>query len=233
MIRLHYSNRLENLIEPLAVAVAESQRIDPLQPITIVVPNRVVEQFVRYRLSERNGIAANLKFPFLRAFLADLLHSTDPDLTIIDADDLQLVLFECLRSSAHRNDPSLKAAHDYIEAGSRTDADVELRTLLLAAQLARLFREYSLTRSRMISRWRAATRADLDAMCETERWQRHLWQLVFDSHGRLREEWVLDRGARVMLLPDAFAAAGDVRLKRALPATLHLFGSPYIGNAYA
>src|SRR5215469_18118527 len=233
MIRLHYSNRLEKLIEPLAAAVAESQRIDPLQPITIVVPNRVVEQFVRYRLSERNGIAANLKFPFLRTFLADLLNSTDHDLRIIDADDLQLVLFECLRSPAHRNDPSLKAARDYIEAGSKTDADVELRTLLLAARLARLFREYSLTRSRMISRWRAATRADLDAMSETERWQRHLWQLVFDSHGRLRDEWLLDRNARVMLLPDAFNAAGDDRLKSVLPATLHVFGSPYIGNAYA
>lgn len=233
MIRLHYSNRLENLIEPLAVAVAESQRNDPLDPITIVVPNRVVEQFARYRLSERNGIAANLKFPFLRTFLADLLRPTDHDLTILDADDLQLVLFECLRSSAHRNDPALKPARDYIEAGSKTDADVELRTLLLAAQLARLFREYSLSRGRMIAKWRAATRADLDAMGETERWQRHLWQLVFDSHGRLREEWLLDRDARVMLLPDAFDAAGDDRLKGALPPTLHVFGAPYTGNAYA
>jgi exodeoxyribonuclease V gamma subunit len=233
MIRLHYSNRLENLIEPLAGAVAESQRRDPLEPVTIVVPNRVVEQFVRNRLAERNGIAANLRFPFLRRFLGDVLRSTDHDLTIIDADDLQLVLFECLRSSAHRDDAALKPVRDYVEAGSRTDADVELRTLLLAAQLARLFREYSLGRGRMIAKWRAGQRADLDAMGETERWQRHLWQLVFDSHGRLREEWLLDRGARAMLLPDAFGAAADDRLKRALPATLHVFGSPYIGNAYA
>ena len=80
MIRLHYSNRLENLIAPLAVAVAEHQRREPLEPVSIVVPNRVVEQFVRYRLAESIGIAANLKFPILANYLAELLQSTDQNL---------------------------------------------------------------------------------------------------------------------------------------------------------
>src|ERR1700722_7090600 len=99
MIRLHYSNRLENLIEPLAEAVAAQQRRDPLQRVSIVVPNRVVEQFVRYRLAESIALPANFKFPFLGMYLAELLQSTDKDLKILDADDLQLVLFECLRST--------------------------------------------------------------------------------------------------------------------------------------
>jgi exonuclease V gamma subunit len=146
MIRLHYSNRLENLIAPLAEAVASHQRRDPLARVSIVVPNRVVEQFVCYRLAESIGVAANLKFPFLRSYLAELLQSTDKNLKILDADELQLVLFECLRSTNHRDDPGLKPARDYILGGSKTDADVELRTLLLAAQLARLFREYSISR---------------------------------------------------------------------------------------
>ena len=73
MIRLHYSNRLENLIAPLAEGVADHQRRDPLDRISIVVPNRVVEQFVRYRLAESIGVAANLEFPFLRSYLAEIL----------------------------------------------------------------------------------------------------------------------------------------------------------------
>src|ERR1700676_1464610 len=93
MIRLHYSNRLENLIAPLAEAVAAHQRRDPLERVSIVVPNRVVEQFVRYRLAESIGVAANLKFPFLRSYLADLLQSTDKNLKILEDDELQLVLF--------------------------------------------------------------------------------------------------------------------------------------------
>jgi exodeoxyribonuclease V gamma subunit len=233
MISLHYSNRLENLIEPLADTVDTQQRRDPLAPVQIIVPNRVVEQFVRYRLAESLGVAANLKFPFLRKFFADLLQSADESLKILESDDLQLVLFECLRRPAHRYDLDLKPARDYIEAGSQTDADVELRTFLLAAQLSRLFREYSISRRRMIAKWRALTRSQLDAMGEPERWQRHLWQSVFDSQGRLRDEWLLDRDARVMMLPDAFDAADDHALRNALPQTVHVFGPSYAGNAYA
>ncbi|HLX04512.1 MAG TPA: exodeoxyribonuclease V subunit gamma, partial [Candidatus Binatus sp.] len=233
MIRLHYSNRLENLIVPLAEAVAAHQSRDPLKRVSIVVPNRVVEQFVRYRLAETLGVAANLKFPFLRSYLAELLQSTDNNLKILEAEGLQLVLFECLRSGNHRDDPGLKPARDYILGGSKTDADVELRTLLLAAQLARLFREYSISRRRMIARWRAARRSEVDAMSETERWQRHLWQLVFDSHGRVRENWLRHRETRLMMLPDAFEATEDSQLEAALPDVLHMFSSSYAGNAYA
>ncbi len=233
MIRLQYSNRLENLIAPLAEAVAVHQRRDPLERVSIVVPNRVVEQFVRYRLAESIGVAANLKFPFLRSYLAELLQSTDKNFKILEADDLQLVLFECLRSTEHRDDPGLKPARDYILGGSKTDADVELRTLLLAAQLARLFREYSISRRRMIRKWPTARRSDVDAMSETESWQRHLWQLVFDSHGRVREEWLAHRETRLMMLPDAFEATEDLQLKAALPDILHIFSSSYAGNAYA
>jgi len=233
MIRLYYSNRLDNLIAPLADAVAAHQRREPLEPVSIVVPNRIVEQFVRYRLAESIGVAANLKFPFLRNYLAELLQATDKNLKILDADELQLILFECLRSSSHRDDSNLKPARDYIQAGSKTAADAELRTILLAAQLARLFREYSISRRRMIMKWRAARRSDVDAMSETERWQRHLWQSVFDSHGRVREQWLLERESRLMMLPDAFDAGDSQHLKSALPAMLHVFGSSYAGNAYA
>ncbi|MGA9724720.1 MAG: exodeoxyribonuclease V subunit gamma, partial [Candidatus Binatus sp.] len=231
MIRLHYSNRLENLIAPLAESVASHQRREPLEPVSIVVPNRVVEQFVRYRLAESIGIAANLKFPFLRNYLGDLLQSADESLKILDADELQLVIFECLRNS--RDDSDLQPALDYVAAGSKTDDDVELRTILLSAQLARMFREYSISRRRMLAKWRTARRSEIDAMSETERWQRHLWQSVFDLHGRVRERWLLKPETRSMLLPEAFEASDSRQLKLALPETLHVFGASYAGNAYA
>lgn len=233
MIRLHYSNRLENLIAPLAEAVAEHQRQNPLGPISIVVPSRVVEQFVKYRLAESIGIAANLKFPFLRSYLAEILKSADPRLKILDADQLQMVLFECLQNSSHSDDPELKPARDYIRAGSNTDSDLELRTLSLAGQLARLFREYSISRRQMIKRWRSAARTDLAAMNEMERWQRHLWLLVFDSHGRVRPEWMLDSETRLMMLPDAFESIDSQQLSAAMSSPMHVFGSSYAGNAYA
>src|SRR4029077_10785520 len=233
MIRLHYSNRLENLIAPLASAVAEHQRRQPLEPLSIVVPSGVVAQFVKYRLAESIGVAANLDFPFLRSYLAKILATADPKLKIIEAEDLQLVLFECLRNSVHRSDPALKPAHDYVHAGSKTDSDVELRTLMLAGQLARLFREYSISRPQMIKKWRLGRRTDLAAMGEMELWQRHLWQLLFDSHGRVRPEWLLDSETRMLMLPDAFESIDADRLRAPLSSTLPVFGSSEAGNAYA
>ena len=233
MIRLHYSNRLENLIAPLAAAVVEHQRRQPLEPLSIVVPSQVVEQFIKYRLAEVIGVAANLRFPFLHSYLAEILATADPKLKILDADELQLIVFECLRSSAQSGDRGLKPAHDYIRAGSKTGADEELRTLMLAGQLARLYREYSIARPQMIKKWRLARRTDLAAMGEMERWQRHLWNLVFDSHGRVRPEWMLDSETRMLMLPDAFDSIDADRLRAALSSTLHVFGSSYAGNAYA
>lgn len=85
----------------------------------------------------------------------------------------------------------------------------------------------------MIGKWRTARRSDLDEMTETERWQRHLWQSIFDSQGAVRKEWLLERETRLMLLPDAFAASNNEQLRAAVRETLHVFGSPYAGNAFA
>ncbi len=70
MICLHYSNRLEELIAPLAAAIARHQRATPLARAVVVVPNRIVEEFLKLRLAEAAGVAANIEFPFLRRYLA-------------------------------------------------------------------------------------------------------------------------------------------------------------------
>ena len=53
MIQLHYSNRLEELIAPIGALVHEDQLRDPLEPVTIVVPGRAVEEYLKLRLSDR------------------------------------------------------------------------------------------------------------------------------------------------------------------------------------
>ena len=72
MIHLHYSNRLEELIDPLGSFVHGDQLRDPLEPVTIIVPSRAIEEFLKLRLSDREGVAANFKFPFLRGYLANI-----------------------------------------------------------------------------------------------------------------------------------------------------------------
>src|ERR1700677_2812435 len=72
MIHLHYSNRLEELIAPIGDLLHEDQLRDPLEPVTIVVPGRAIEEFLKLRLAEREGVAANFRVPFLRGYLADI-----------------------------------------------------------------------------------------------------------------------------------------------------------------
>src|ERR1700732_5022456 len=117
MIRLHYANRLENLVAPLADAIASQQRARPLERVTIVVPSRVMEHFLKHRVSEAIGIAANLEFPFLRRFLAEVLEKTDPKIRILDVEELEPVLFESLRAAIHDNTNAFHAPRAYIEAG--------------------------------------------------------------------------------------------------------------------
>src|SRR5579883_2250202 len=113
MVHLHYSNRLEELIRPLAGSLAAQQRRDPLARAVIVVPNRVMQGVLKLRLAEITGVAANIEFPFLHRYFARTLAAADGSVRMLEADQLDLVIFECLRAGAARGEPELRAVIDY------------------------------------------------------------------------------------------------------------------------
>jgi len=230
MLQLHYANRLENLIEPLAEKIEAHQVSDPLKPLSIIVPNRALEQFAKYGIAERLGVAANLKFPFLRRYLAEIVERADPSIRVLEVSRLQVVLFECLRSDAHRADRAFQPIRDYIMAANPENAAIaDLRLFELAARTAYLFQEYSISRSTMIQAWgagKAATRSD------EELWQRTLWTAVFDHKGAARSQWTRDTEHRWMLLPDALDATDDPVLRPRLPPALHVFGLASPGRVF-
>jgi len=59
-------------------------------------------------------------------------------------------------------------------------------------------------------------------MSETERWQRHLWQLYSIRTAACARNGCCIARRDLMLLPDAFEAIDDLQLKAALPDTLHV-----------
>ena len=233
MIHLHYANRLESLIAPLADTIATQQRARPLERVTIVVPGRVIEHYLRHRVSEAIGIAANLEFPFLRRFLAEVLEAVDPKIRILDVEELELVLFESLRAGLRDNSREFQAPRSYVEMSPGTEAEKELRTFRLARQLARLFREYSITRRPMLEKWMRSGGTEGEQLSETEKWQRRLWRSTFGLNGYLRSEWKDKPGSDWTLLPDAFEAVSAVSLKAVLRPVVHLFGLAYVGPAYS
>ena len=236
MIRLHYANRLENLIEPLAISVAEQQISRPLETVVIVVSDCLVpspfgdqlesrsalEQYVRFKLAERLNVAANLAFPSLRTYLATILEQTQADLFVLDERDLQLAVFECLRSPAFRNDPELSllggTTADTSAADERT---TERRIFESAAKLGHLMYEYAFRRRWMLRKWRAGALVTGEVYRELERSQRRLFLSLFEADGLLRPQWAAQRNRRCMLLPDALEAFS---VKGGLPPVLHFFG---------
>jgi exodeoxyribonuclease V gamma subunit len=237
MLRLHYSNRLESLIEPLAVAIRHRQAQEPITRIPIIVANRAVEQVVKYRLAERLGVAANLEFPFLRHYLAEIVKMAEPRLLILEADELRMVLFECIRDPARRSRAEMAAVRSYADSAAvgsdrRAEAQRELRLFQLAERIARLFREYSITRERMLREWRDRHHFNEGPFAETEKWQRALWRAAFDSKGELRSEFRAEGSDRWMMLPDAFAAIGSERLRSVVAPAIHIFALPNAGPAY-
>jgi len=230
MLQLHYANRLENLVEPLAEVVELHQRRDPLVTLPIIVPNRSVEQFAKYEIAERLGVAANLKFPFLRRYLAEVAEGTDPKVRVIEVPRLQVLLFECLRSEALRTDSALRSVREYVMAANpSSDAIAELRLFELTGRIAHLFQEYSISRAPMLSAWSSASVPD---KFEEEAWQRRLWAALFDRDGCARTSWTGDSQHRWMLLPQALASISDDRLRDALPPALHVFGLASPGRIF-
>src|SRR5579885_1826408 len=232
MIHLHYSNRLEELIAPLAAALSAQQRADPLARPVVVVPNRIIEEFLKLRLAQINGVAANLEFPFLRRYLARVVAAADPSAAMIEADDLELVIFECLRAGVERGDANLRAVAEYASAGSGTGADRELRLFEVSARIAHLFREYAISRAEMLARWHTGTMPGLDSMRAAERWQRHLYLSLFGPDGRLMARWFEDDRSRYFLPSAALAALAPQRLASAIAAPLHVFGLSYAGPEF-
>ncbi len=233
MLQLHYANRFEDLIGPLAGAVDRHQRRDPLVPLPIIVPNRAVEQFARYRIAERLGVAANLDFPFLRRYLAQMVERADPSIRVLEVPRLQVVLFECLRSDAHSGDRSFQPVRDYVAAANpENDRIADLRLFELAGRIAHLFQEYSISRGAMLRAWCAAKAGDESRLSPEERWQRSLWSASFDRDGAARVAWTHDRDHRWMLLPQALAATTDDKLGTGLPQALHVFGLSSPGRVF-
>lgn len=236
MIHLHYSNRLEELIDPLAQLVSADQTRDPLDRVTVVVPGRAIEEFLKLRLAEQEGIAANIEFPFLRGYLARIAERAGGGaVRVLDTDGLQIAIFEFLRSAAAASDAELAPVRAYLGAARDDERHRSLRLFELSARVARLLREYSTARRAMLNEWPRHCTLEDDRMGESERWQRRIYLALFERDGSLRREWLEgggEGGARWMMLPFAYDEIGGAALRAVLPARLHLFGIGYAGPEY-
>jgi exodeoxyribonuclease V gamma subunit len=217
VIRFCCTNRLEALLDALADTVGGARR-SLFDPVSVIVPNPLIESFVKQGLARRLGIAANVKARFLRGFLYDIARASRPDVELVDRDRIEGELLGLFHDPGSLSGPALGAVRDYLDAEG--DA-LDRKRVQLASSVAALFDEYTFTRPEMLSDWRAdRSSPDLDPALQT--WQRALWRALHGPGGVFTA-----RGA--LTLPELFARtpAGDLRVEAA-----HLFGISYVARLY-
>ncbi|AKF11125.1 exodeoxyribonuclease V subunit gamma [Sandaracinus amylolyticus] len=216
MIRLVYSNRTEHLVRALAARIAE--RADPLDAVTIVVPNRPMERWVEMQLASRLGIAANLRFVRLERFVSERLAREGAPKVLEGAAIEGRLLATLLELGA--GDPELEPVRSYLRAAGDDGDAISRRAVQLARRLARSFEEYGFSRAKMIEAWsKGALELEGTSFAATERWQRALFLAV---RGRG------DAQLEAMTLADALSAAAP----ESAASEAHVFGVSYVARIF-
>ncbi|HVV52614.1 MAG TPA: exodeoxyribonuclease V subunit gamma, partial [Polyangia bacterium] len=222
MIRFCCSNRLEALAGALADTVGAERR-SLFDPLHLVIPNPLVEGYVKQALARRLGIAAHVEARFLRGFLRDVAAATAPDTQLADRDLLEGELLALFHDPGWLGAPELAPVRDYLGRGADGDTDgLDRKRVQLASELAGLFDTYAFSRPEMLEAWRAGALAP-DADETLQRWQRAVWLALHGPHGALTA-----RG--VVTLPDFFARTPAEALRA--PPAVHLFGISYVARLY-
>ena len=225
MIRLCYSNRTEALCEALAENLGAG-RSNLFDPVHLIVPNPLVEGYVKQSLARRLGIAAHIETQFLRGFLRQIATASAPEILIVDRDLCEGELLALFADPARLAPRDLAPVRGYLSVaagGDASDAEgLDRKRVQLAAQMAGLFDEYAFSRPEMLAAWRnGALIPDLDE--PMQRWQRELWLALFGRRGAFDAR-------RGMTLPDFFAQAPPEALRP--PPAAHVFGISYVARLY-
>ncbi len=236
MLRLTYSNLIENLVAALcrdleaerATSRTGYSRAQLFAGTPILVPNQQIAAYIKFALARERGIAANLNFQFMTSFIASC--APNEEIRVLDKPQLQTLLLSVLSDERLLADPTMAPVTAYLEAAGTDQDAVDLRRFQLAAQLATLLSDYRLDRPDMIKSWRDGPVLRDTRHADTEAWQRTLWMAIFDPERGLLANIERDRGTRWLLGPDLF---NHVLVKDMdLPRRIYMFGFSYLPYAH-
>ena len=245
---LHYSNRLDRLIIPLA---EELDKRDPFDTAEIVVPNFSLEKWISLKLAQYQGIAANLSFITLeKAIYKSLKNSSqNRNCDLLKQETIQCLLMDILREKIETADPVWEPVRSYMnpEVDINSEA-MEHRLFQLSGRLLYLFKEYEYSRNKeLISIWNEGRNAIEEQPLGTESWQRILWNDLFGIEGKLTLFNQNLRGLNedefhneLFTLPQLFNVCRDTQNNYVsdqvypgsalLKAPLHIFGMSYLSS---
>jgi exodeoxyribonuclease V gamma subunit len=176
-LNLFASNRLELLAEDLAATLSRPLS-SPLEPEIIVVQSRGMERWLCMELAKKQGICANIRFPFPNTLVNEIF-------AVIAAESLQNGGRANGRAVAKSYDPEfmtwriMKLLPGCLDRSAFSslrrylaEPRATLKRLQLSARVADLFDQYLLFRPRMTAAWERG---------EELHWQAQLWRAVVEE----------------------------------------------------
>jgi exodeoxyribonuclease V gamma subunit len=210
-LRIIQGNRLERLGDRLAEIVRDLPA-SAMEPEIIVVQSRGMQRWIAMALARRNGISANLQFPFPNRFLEDLHRRLKPDLPDASPFAPEVLTFRIMKLLPVMLDrPAFSSLKRYL-----ADDERGFKRYQLARRLADLYDQYLVFRPEMVFNWESGKDGDTPE----SRWQAELWRALVDGCRQPhRARMQLD------LLQRIEARDVDPEL---LPKRLSLFGISYL-----
>jgi exodeoxyribonuclease V gamma subunit len=204
---------LETLAERLAVDVLASPLGAPFASERIIVQTQGMAQWLKLDLARRQGIAANIAFPFPRAFLFDLMERILPESPRPIAPSA--LTWRILETLGHLLDrPAFQPLRNYLP-----ESDDARPAFQLSERIANLFDQYSVYRPGFIEDW-LNHRESGDP---SELWQSGLWREAMTGSLACQGKFLFD-------LIEALKAAHNVR--DLLPERLSIFGATSMPPIY-
>ncbi|NCC24055.1 MAG: exodeoxyribonuclease V subunit gamma [Deltaproteobacteria bacterium] len=206
------SNRLDILADRLAERL-KIPLSDPLKPEIVVVQSRGMQRYLSMHLARKQGICANMTFPFPVGLTHDLFRKIVPEVQVdyVYAQDIMAWrILGCLERLVDQD--RFEAVRGYLQGASI------FKRFQLAEELALLLDQYLIFRPDLILKWEAGKDDD-----DSTGWQAPLWRAVSE----------FDRDVHRAALKVGFhARLDDGGSERLLPERISVFGVPVLPPYY-
>lgn len=209
MIRLFQSNNMTPLVDAF-VAAGDAAPLDPFQPMTVVVQSFGMGQWLKLRLAEATGIAANVEC----VLPANLIWQLYRQLLPLGLDDESPFAVERLTWHLMQLLPTCEGG-DYAQVRQflAGPSDAQVRAYQLAQKIGTLYDQYLVYRPDWILDWEDG-RQTTPAI-----WQADLWRRLMSQPG------LTGKQHRASLHHSLMARlAGTDPLPAAIPRHVSLFG---------
>ncbi|MEA1967545.1 MAG: exodeoxyribonuclease V subunit gamma, partial [Thermodesulfobacteriota bacterium] len=174
---IYTGNRLENLMERLAESLRENP-LPPMEKEIIVVQNKGMERWINLEIARENSIAANIDFPFPKAFVYNLFQNFFdlPEESVFSPEVMTWKIMKEL-------DPLLEKDHFSTLKNYVKDDPFGLKRYQISEKIALVFDQYIIARPDLINEW------DNDenifyAKFPESKWQKILWNRIAGKAGK-------------------------------------------------